>query len=79
MTGCPAGSVISQAVLVERDGADRLFFVVETKGTLLADALRPVEKAKIKCGKAHFRALGTDVVMEVANSYGSFEATFQGS
>lgn len=67
------------AVLVERDGAERLFFVVETKGTLLADALRPAEKAKIKCGKAHFQALGTDVVMEVADSYGSFEATFEES
>jgi type III restriction enzyme len=64
------------AVLVERDGAERLFFVVETKGTLLADALRPAEKAKIKCGRAHFDALGTDVVMEVAESYGSFEAAF---
>ncbi len=63
------------AVLVERDGAERLFFVVETKGTLLADALRPAEKAKIKCGKAHFEALGTGVVMEVADSYDSFEGS----
>ena len=51
--------------------------MVETKGTLVADALRPTEKAKIKCGKAHFDALGTDIVMEVADSYGSFEAAFQ--
>ena len=65
------------AVLVERDGVERLFFVVETKGSLLTNALRPAEKAKIKCGKAHFEALGTDVCLEVANSYDSFEGAFE--
>jgi type III restriction enzyme len=46
------------AVLVERDGAERLYFVVETKSGLFADDLRDKERAKIECGKAHFRALG---------------------
>jgi type III restriction enzyme len=46
------------AVLVERDGTERLYFVVETKGSLLPDDLRHKERAKIECGKAHFRALG---------------------
>jgi type III restriction enzyme len=45
------------AVLVERDGAERLYFVVETKGGLFTDDLRRTEDAKIKCGKAHFNAL----------------------
>ena len=45
------------AVLVEKDGAERLYFVVETKSGLFADDLRDKEKAKIECGKAHFRAL----------------------
>lgn len=45
------------AVLVEVDGAERVYFVVETKGSLYADALRAQEKAKIDCGRAHFRAL----------------------
>ncbi len=65
------------AVLVERDGALRLFFVVETKGSLLTDALRQTEQGKIDCGKAHFKALGTDVHFTVANSYDSFEGTFE--
>ena len=64
------------AVLVERDGVERLFFVVETKGSLLADALRPAEQAKIDCGKAHFEALGTNVGFTVADSYDSFEGVF---
>jgi type III restriction enzyme len=46
------------AVLVERDGAERLYFVVETKSGLFADDLRDKERAKIECSKAHFRALG---------------------
>ena len=45
------------AVLVEKDGDERLFFVVETKGTLFTDDLRGTEGAKIECGKAHFKAL----------------------
>jgi type III restriction enzyme len=47
------------AVLVERDGAERLYFVVETKGNLFGDALRAIEKGKIDCGAAHFSALAT--------------------
>ena len=45
------------AVLVERDGAERLYFVVETKSSLFTEDLRDKESAKIECGKAHFRAL----------------------
>ena len=45
------------AVLVEKDGAERLYLVVETKSSLFADDLRDVERAKIECGKAHFKAL----------------------
>lgn len=46
------------AVMVEKDGVERLYFVVETKGGLFADDLRDKERAKIECGKAHFKALG---------------------
>ena len=45
------------AVLVEKDGAERLYLVVETKGSLFADDLRYKESSKIECGKAHFKAL----------------------
>lgn len=45
------------AVLVEKDGAERLYFVVETKSGLFTDDLRNKERAKIECGKAHFKAL----------------------
>ena len=45
------------AVLVEQDGAQRLYFVVETKSSLFTDDLRDKESAKIECGKAHFQSL----------------------
>jgi type III restriction enzyme len=45
------------AVLVEKDGAERLYFVVETKSGLFLDDLREKERAKIECGKVHFGAL----------------------
>ena len=45
------------AVLVEKGGVERLYFVVETKSSLFTDDLRDRESAKIECGKAHFKAL----------------------
>lgn len=45
------------AVLVEKDGAERLYFVVETKSSLFTDDLRDRESAKVTCGEAHFKAL----------------------
>ena len=48
------------AVLIEKDGAERLYFVVETKGGLFTDDLRDKESAKIECGNAHFEALRVD-------------------
>ncbi len=45
------------AVLVESDTGERLYFVVETKGSMHPGDLRSTERAKIEYGKAHFKAL----------------------
>ncbi|KFL52644.1 hypothetical protein JM78_19205 [Burkholderia pyrrocinia] len=42
---------------MEEDGAQRLYFVVETKSSSFTDDLRDKESAKIECGKAYFSAL----------------------
>ena len=47
------------AILLDRDGIESLYFVVETKSSLLAADLRDRERAKIQCGSAHFDALGS--------------------
>ena len=48
------------AILIDSDAGERLYFVVETKASTLIGDLRGFEDAKIKCGKAHFKALRTD-------------------
>lgn len=45
------------AILVDKDGAERLYLVVETKSGLFVDELRNKERAKIACGRSHFEAL----------------------
>lgn len=60
------------AVLVEREGEERLYLVVETKSSLFTDDLRDAESSKIKCGKAHFEALAvgeSPARYEVATSF----------
>ena len=64
------------AVVVDTDGQERLYFVVESKGSLFSDALRPTEKAKIKCGEAHFEALGNEVEFRVDDNYAGFSERF---
>ena len=60
------------AVLVDKDDAEKLYFVVETKGTILTELLRPAEKAKIDCGRKHFAALGETIEFTVADNFGTF-------
>lgn len=45
------------AVVIEQDDGERLYWVVETKGSLSDDDLRGKERRKIQCGAAHFRAV----------------------
>jgi type III restriction enzyme len=46
------------AVLIEIDGTERLYFVVETKASLFEADLHVLQQGKIDCGKAHFAAIG---------------------
>lgn len=64
------------AVLIEKDGKEKLYFVVETKSTLFSVERRPEENAKIKCGHAHFEALGDDVKFTVSNSMDEFSSRY---
>ena len=60
------------AVLVDSEAGERLYLVVETKGSTLLDDLRLNEAAKIECGRAHFMTLQTGenpARYEVAESF----------
>ncbi|MCA9231982.1 MAG: DEAD/DEAH box helicase family protein [Planctomycetales bacterium] len=61
------------AVLVEREDQERLYFVMESKGSLLTGDLRIHEQAKIDCGKVHFEAIGTDVRFAKAHNYSALQ------
>ena len=45
------------AVVVDHEGQGKLYFVVETKGSMVALDLRTGESDKIDCGAKHFQAL----------------------
>lgn len=55
------------AIVVSRSvgEAERLYFVAETKGTAMLEALRADEAAKIACGKAHFSELGVPFYADI--------------
>ena len=47
------------AVYMDVDGSKKLYLVIETKGSSDQQELRSTESMKIRCGKAHFRAIDT--------------------
>jgi len=51
------------AVLWNNDGEEKLFFVVETKGSTGLFDIRSKEQAKIECGIKHFRELDSDLLV----------------
>lgn len=57
------------AVLIEKNGVEKLYFIVETKGTTDEEQLRFTEDAKINCGRKHFAALETGIEYQVASDY----------
>ncbi len=59
------------AVLIEKDNEERLYFVVESKGSDSSDDLRAIETAKIKCGDKHFEAISEDIKFVQAKNFKS--------
>ena len=57
------------AVYLDRDGEQKLYFILETKGTDNLFDLRTPERLKIHCGMEHFKALQNDVEMKVATKW----------
>lgn len=49
------------AVFIEKNNEEKLYFVFETKGSILSEDLRAKEDAKIKCGKKHFEVLDSEI------------------
>ena len=49
------------AILIEDDGQEKLYFVVETKSSNWSDDRRSKENDKIKCGEAHFKGVAKNL------------------
>lgn len=48
------------AILKQEDGQQKIYMIRETKSTSIDELLRPIESAKIKCGKKYFEAIGIE-------------------
>ena len=61
------------AVYLDKDGAEGLYFILETKGSTSMFDLRTTEQLKIHCGKEHFKALGDNIGLQVADDWRKFK------
>jgi len=57
------------AVLIEKDNEEKLYFVVESKGSSLNLDIRDVEWAKIRCAEEHFSSFNSKVEVKQSNSF----------
>ena len=57
------------AVYKQENNTEKLYFVIETKGSTNSYDLRVKENLKIKCGQEHFKALQTNVDFEVKDKW----------
>lgn len=67
------------AVLVKPDlykDEEKLYFIVETKGSTFEGDRRETENLKIKCGRKHFKAISEDINFEVVNNFEKFSNNF---
>jgi len=60
------------AVLIEKDDEEKLYFVVESKGSLFTEDLRDSEEAKIHCAKEHFKKISDKLEYVVSNGFEHF-------
>ena len=57
-------------VFKEDSGVKHIYFIAETKGSIIEADLRDVEKAKIACAQKHFQSIGaSDVKYDVVDSW----------
>ena len=61
------------AVYLNKNGEEKLYFVLETKGDTSFMHLKTSEQLKIHCGKEHFKALDAGVELETATSWSEFK------
>ena len=61
------------ALLIEKDNEEKLYFVVESKGSDLGVEIKRTELAKIECARRHFDEISSDVELIQARSFDKIE------
>jgi len=64
------------AILIEKDNEEKLYFVVESKGSDLGLDIKNMEKAKIDCGKEHFKAISEDIKFVQSDTFENLKEHF---
>ena len=64
------------AVLIEKDDEEKLYFVVESKGSGLGLDIKTAESSKIECARKHFKEISTDVTLVQSDSFKHFSNHF---
>ena len=62
------------AVYLTKNGEEKLYFILETKGSDSFMDLRTREQLKIHCGKKHFEALDNGIEMQVTTDWHEIKA-----
>lgn len=57
------------AVLIEKDNEEKLYFVVESKGSDLGLDIKTAESSKIKCAQKHFEEISSKVQLVQSNRF----------
>jgi len=57
------------AVLIEKDNEEKLYFVVESKGSDLGLDIKTAESSKIECAKKHFAEISAKVDLVQSNNF----------
>ena len=63
------------AVYLTKNGEEKLYFVLETKGSTSFMDLRTREQLKIHCGKKHFETLDNGIELQVATDWNELKST----
>lgn len=63
------------AVYLTKNGEEKLYFILETKGSTNFMDLRTKEQLKIHCGRQHFKALEDGVELRVATNWKALKST----
>ncbi len=64
------------AVLIEEENEEKLYFVVESKGSDLGLDIKTAESSKIACAKKHFAEISTEVTLVQSDNFRNFSEHF---